>query len=183
MTTVTLLLTALLFQGVPGDKPIIDNERVTVWDTTQTAGKLPYDSVIVSLTGNTATYLAKNADRKSGGRVILIALKDHAVTPLSNKTGYQLAFPRPGSKKVLENKRVIIWDYTWTTGVATPMHFHDKDVVVTYFEDGTLKSTTPEGQVVMNPYKVADVRFNSGNRTHTETLVEGKQHAIIVEFK
>jgi hypothetical protein len=183
MNTFILLFTALAFQGVPADKPIIDNERVTVWDTTQTAGKLTYDSVIVSLTNKTVTYLKKNAPRKSGGRSILIAIKDHALATLPNQTSYQLAFPRPGSKKVLENNRVIIWDYTWTPGVATPMHFHDKDVVVTYFENGTLKSTTPDGQVVMNPYKIADVRFNSGNRTHTETLVEGKQHAIIVELK
>lgn len=183
MSTVILLLAALLFQGVPVDKPIIDNERVTVWDTTQTAGILPYDSVIVSLTGKTAKYLAKNTPRKSGGRSILILLKDHPTATLPNKTSYPLAFPRPGSKKLLENKRVIIWDYIWTPGVATPMHFHDKDVVVTYLEDGTLKSTTPDGQVVMNPYKFGDARFNLGNRTHTETLAEGKQRAIIVELK
>jgi hypothetical protein len=36
------------------------------------------------------------------------------------------AFPRPGVKKILENERVIVWDCTWTPGVATPMHFHDK---------------------------------------------------------
>jgi hypothetical protein len=183
MTTLILLLAALAFQGVPTEKPIIDNERVTVWDTMATASKLPNDSVSVSLTAKTASYLPKNAARKMAGRSILIALKDHPVTPTPNKTGYPLAFPRPGSKKVLENSRVIIWDYTWTPDVATPMHFHDKDVVVTYLEDGTLKSTTPEGMVVMNPYKFADARFNLANRTHTETLVTGKQHAIIVEFK
>ncbi|MGH9594811.1 MAG: hypothetical protein ACRD5L_17100 [Bryobacteraceae bacterium] len=183
MNAAILFLAALMFQGVPGDKPIIDNERVTVWDATQTAGKLPYDSVIVSLTGESATYLAKNAPRKSGGRSILIALKDHTVAPLPNKSGYQLAFPRPGSKKLLENKRVIIWDYTWTPGVATPMHFHDKDVVVTYLENGTLQSTTPDGRVVMNEYAFGNARFNLANRIHTETLVKGKQHAIIVELK
>ena len=42
-------------------------------------------------------------------------------------------------KKLLENARVIVWDYTWTPGVATPMHFHDKDVVVYYQEDGDLQ--------------------------------------------
>jgi hypothetical protein len=67
--------------------------------------------------------------------------------------------------------------------VATPMHFHDKDVVVTYLEDGDLESTTPDGKKTVNPYKFADVRFNLGNRTHTETLIRGKQHAIITELK
>jgi hypothetical protein len=183
MNIAILLLAALGFQGVPTEKPVIDNDRVTVWDTTATSSKLPYDSVSVSLTAKKATYLPKDAARKSDGRSILIAIKDHATATLPNKSGYPLAFPRPGSKKVLENSRIIIWDYTWTPGVATPMHFHDKDVVVTYLEDGTLKSTTPDGMVVMNPYKFGNARFNLGNRTHTETLAEGKQHAIIVELK
>ena len=30
--------------------------------------------------------------------------------------------------------------------VPTPVHFHDKDVVVVYLEDGSLRSTTPDGQ-------------------------------------
>jgi hypothetical protein len=78
---------------------------------------------------------------------------------------------------------VIVWDYTWTHGVATPMHFHDKDVVVVYLDDGDLKSTTPDGQVVVNPYTFGAVRFNLRNRTHTETLIREKQRAIITELK
>src|SRR5712671_4151338 len=78
---------------------------------------------------------------------IVIELKDAKVPPLANTSGYPNAFPRPGSKKVLENERVVAWDYTWTPGVPTPMHFHDKDVVVTYLETGELASTTPDGQV------------------------------------
>jgi hypothetical protein len=35
------------------------------------------------------------------------------VPPIENKSGYPLGFPRPGSKKLLENARVIVWDYTW----------------------------------------------------------------------
>jgi len=114
---------------------------------------------------------------------LLIELKDHPVEPIANKSGLPLAFPRPGSKKLLENDRVIIWDYTWTRGVATPMHFHDKDVVVYYLEDGDLQSTTPSGEKTVNPYKPGMVRFNLRDRTHTETLIRGKQRAIITELK
>jgi hypothetical protein len=76
-----------------------------------------------------------------------------------------------------------VWDYSWTPGVATPMHFHDKEVVVTYLKDGSLKSTTPAGEVVVNDYTFGTVKFNLANRTHTETLVKGSQRAIITEFK
>jgi hypothetical protein len=90
---------------------------------------------------------------------------------------------RPGVKKILENERVIVWDCTWTLGVASPTHFHDKDVVALFLEDGDLKSTTLDGKSVVNPHTPGEVRFTLGNRTHTETLVRGRQHAILTELK
>ncbi len=63
------------------------------------------------------------------------------------------------------------------------MHFHDKELVVTYLKDGSLKSTTPAGESVVNDYTFGTVKFNLANRTHTEMLVKGSQRAIIVEFK
>jgi hypothetical protein len=105
------------------------------------------------------------------------------VAPIENTSGYPLAFPRPGVKKVLENERVIVWDFTWTPGVAVPMHFHDKDVVALLLEDGDLQSTTLDGKAVMNSYTPGTVRFNLRNRTHTEMLVRGKQRAIFTELK
>ena len=114
---------------------------------------------------------------------IVIELKDVKVAPLANTSKYPNAFPRPGSKKVLENDRVVAWDYTWTPGVPTPMHFHDKDVVVTYLETGELASTAPDGQVVNNPHYFGFTKWNVRDRAHTETLVKGKGRAIIVELK
>jgi hypothetical protein len=105
------------------------------------------------------------------------------VAAIANTSGYPLAFPRPGSKKILENERVIVWDYTWTLGVATPIHFHDKDVVVVFLDDGDLSSTTLDGKVTVNSFTPGTVRFNPRGRTHTETLVRGEQHAIITELK
>src|SRR5204862_4317312 len=116
-------------------------------------------------------------------RDIVVELKDAKFPQYPNKSGYPNAFPRPGSKKVLENDRIIVWDYTWTPGVATPMHFHNTDVVVAYLETGELASTTPDGQVVNNPHYFGFTKFNTRDRSHTETLVKGKGRAIIVELK
>jgi hypothetical protein len=113
----------------------------------------------------------------------VIEIKDHAPTALPNKSGFPNAFPRPGSKKLFENAKVIVWDYSWTTGVATPMHFHDKEVVVTYLKDGSLKSTPSTGDPVVNDYTFGTVKFNAANRVHSETLVKGSQRAVITEFK
>jgi len=180
-----LLLCMMLFQSASptATKPVIDNDRVSVLDVSDySTSAQPNDAVVVSLAGN-AVYVPKGATSKISGRLFVIDLKDHPVPPIENKSGYPLAFPRPGTKKVFENDRVIVWDSTWTPGVATPMHFHDKDVVVIFLEDGDLKSTTPDGKEVLNKYTSGTVRFNQRDRTHTETLMNGKQRAIITELK
>jgi hypothetical protein len=163
-------------------KPAIENDRVVVWDVTGSTAAQPVDAVVVSLSGN-AAFVRKGTAPAVAGRSMMIDLKDHPVAPLENTSGYPLAFPRTGAKKLLENDRVIVWDYAWTPGVPTPMHFHDKDVVVVFLEDGDLQSTTTDGKAVVNPYTAGTVRFNARNRTHSETLVRGKQRAIVTELK
>jgi hypothetical protein len=181
-----------------GPAPLIDNERVTVSDTKLGTGPAPgrlgsaaRDVVIVFLGGpsgvGSVTFQPKGAPAAKGttdgSRAIVIELSDRQFPPLRNTSGYPAAFPRPGSKKVLENARVVVWDYSWAPGVPTPMHFHDKDVVVVYLEDGALKSTTPDGQSVVNELSFGLTRFNARDRAHTEELVKGKSRAIIVELK
>jgi hypothetical protein len=181
----TLFLCAMLFQS-SGEKAksLMENDRVAVWDVTSATTALPSDAVFVSLSSSaSAAFSPKGTTPNIAGRSIVIHLKDYPGVPAANTTGYPLAFPRPGAKKILENERVIVWDYAWSPGVATPMHFHDKDVVVVYLEDGDLKSTSLDGKVVTNTYTFGMVTFNRSNRTHTETLVRGKQRAIITELK
>jgi hypothetical protein len=181
-----------------GLEPLIDNERVTVFDMTLAAASAPgrlgspaRDVVIVSLGGRSAvgsvTFQPKGPAAAKGtaeaSRAIVIELSDHHVAPMRNTSGYPAAFPRPGARKVLENARVVVWDYSWAPGVPTPMHFHDKDVVVVYLEEGALKSTTPDGQSVVNELSFGLTRFNQRDRAHTEELVKGTSRAIIVELK
>jgi len=121
----------------------------------------------------------------AGGPVqeVVIALKDTQVEPLVNSSGLPGAFPRPGSQKLLENARVIVWRYSWVPGRATPMHFHDKDVVVAYREEGTLQSVSPAGERTRSTHHPGEIRFNSRNRSHSEQLLSGRQSAVMVELK
>ena len=174
-------------------KPIIDNERVVVWDLAGMPGKLPnpaYDKVEIFIARNqgVASFLPKASSSAIASsfhpeRTVLIGLKDHKVAPLPNSSGLPNAFPRPGVKKLIDNARVTVWEYTWLPNQPTPMHFHDKDVVVVYLDDGALQSTTPDGKQVVNRYSFDQVKFNPRDRTHTELLVEGHQHAIMMELK
>jgi hypothetical protein len=208
------VMLALTVPAVAQLAPVIDNERVTVWDVILTAGTpgpaTPHDldSVVMFLEGGSirtvdadgssrvakrefgdAVFVAKGRDAKdtvlsaSSAHEVVIALKDYALPAVVNTSGYPPAFPRPGSVKVLENNRVVVWHYSWTVGVATPMHFHDKDIVVAYRYGGALKSVTPEGVAVVNSYKASDIRFNRANRAHYEELPTGRQSAVMTELK
>jgi uncharacterized RmlC-like cupin family protein len=194
--------------------PVIDNERVMVWDVKLAPGESgpasPHDedTVIMFLEGGQIRTVdgngkATTAERKAGDVVfvprgtdatdtlvsgglaheVVVTLKDRKAAPIANTAGLPPAFPRPGSVKVLDNDRVVAWNYTWAKGMPTPMHFHDKDVVVAYRFDGSLKSVTPDGAAVVNPYKTGDIRFNKGNRAHYEELVDGRQSAVMMELK
>jgi hypothetical protein len=168
------------------DKPIIDNDRVTVWKVTEVPESRPAgDFVWVSLArlGEAAFRRGAASAPLPAGPSVIVALKDKRVPPLENRSGYTAAFPRPGVKKVLDTERVLVWDYSWVPGEPTPMHFHDKDVVVTYVADGALKSTAPDGQSTVNEFSSGTVRFNARDRIHTEVLMKGQGRAIIVELK
>jgi hypothetical protein len=166
-------------------EPIIDNERVVVWEAT---GKLPpaeHDFVAVSLSKKgTAVFGHKGeVPGREGERTVVIELKEHPVAPLVNKSGFPNAFPRPHVKKLFENDRVIVWSYRWNPGEATPMHFHDKDVVVVYQEATALKGTAPDGKSTVNEYSAGQTKFNLRDRTHTETLIRGTGSAVMTELK
>ncbi len=130
-----MFLTANGF-GEPA-KVIVDNDRVLVrevaWDAQNSSQPHPLDTVTICLTcakPGTARFEAKGTthgeekpvDGKPATSVV-IELKDYMVPPLANKTGYQNAFPRPGSVKLFENAHIIVWDYHWTPGKPSPMHF------------------------------------------------------------
>ena len=163
---------------------VIDNERVKVWDTTESVAAMRDDFVAISFAGGNAVFgHAGETAGKSGARSIIIDLKNHAIAPLANNSGYPNAYPRPHIEKLLENDRVIVWRYRWNLGEPTPMHFHDKDVVVVYLEDSALQSTEPNGKIVVNEYKSGDIRFNKRDRVHTELLVHDAASAVITELK
>jgi len=130
--------------------------------------------------GNSQT---EEGSSDSPRHAIVVELKDVVVAPLDYNSAFPDAFPRDGAKRLLNNKRITIWDYTWTKGVKTPMHFHSKDVVVVYLETGEVRSTAIDARITINKLERGVTRFNARNRTHTEELIEGASRAIIIELK
>jgi hypothetical protein len=173
--------------------PAVENQFVRAIDVTVPSGGTltpdnTKDTLIVYLSGDTVgktAFFAKGQAKplKGVAHVIQIELSDAQHPKYTNPTKYLPAMPRPRAIKLFENNRVSAWDYTWNPGEATPMHFHDKDVVITYLAKGNLKSTNLDGTFTNNPHYFGFTKFNPGNRTHTETLTEGEGRAIILELK
>jgi quercetin dioxygenase-like cupin family protein len=155
--------------------------KVTMPDGKTIDNTMNFGDVIFQKRG--VTHIEEGMDATNPRRAILIDLKNGAAPAYSNSSGFPAAFPRDGAKKLIDNERVVIWDYRWTPGQPTPMHFHDKDVVVVFLDEGDLKSTTPDGMSVINHNSVGMARFNPGNRTHSEELVKGAARAIVTELK
>ena len=186
MTKLLFVTLGLSFAAMTLDaSPIVDNEHVTVWDTPVQLPPSSHDFVAVSLSRKGTAVFGHRGDvpGKTGGRTIVIELKDLPVGPLANETGYPLAFPRQHAKKLLENEQVVVWDYVWHPGESTPMHFHDKDAVVVFEATGALKATTPDGKSTVTEISIGEVKFNPRGRVHTEILANGEAHAVITELK
>jgi len=188
--------------------PLIDNARVTVRDVMLQPGtpgpaiSHAGDYVILyfeggrirSAGGKTATHASGGAMFGHGGSTsdtaldkqaheIVVELKDAPSNTVPNTTGLPPAFPREGSKLILENDRIRVWNYAWVPGKPTPMHFHNTEVVVAYRGNGDVSSTTPDGKVTVNHRKAGDIVFNVANRSHSEALVQGEQSGIMLELK
>jgi predicted metal-dependent enzyme (double-stranded beta helix superfamily) len=205
-----LLAQTALTQGALAQTPalVIDNARVTVRDIVLAPDK---PGPVIAHAGDYAVlYLqggrirgsdGRTANRPDGGAIfghggvtsdtaitapaheIVVELKDTPSNTVPNTTGLPPAFPRRGSKMVLENDRMRVWNYAWVPGQPTAMHFHDTEVVVVFRGDGDIASTTQDGKTIVAHHSPGDIVFNTANRSHSEEVVKGAQSGIMLELK
>jgi hypothetical protein len=182
---IPLGLFAIAAQAADASAPVIDNERITVWEVTTPLPPSAGDFIAIDLDGKGSAKAGHKGEvpGEAGRHMVVIAFKDFVLPPIDNPSGYPMAFPRPHAEKLLETDRAIVWRYGWIPGEASPMHFHDKDALVIFRETGSLDSITPDGKSVTNDYKAGEIRFNRRDRVHKELLAKGSESAIITELK
>jgi quercetin dioxygenase-like cupin family protein len=118
---------------------------------------------------------------KSG---ILFGLASVALIASLDAQDLPPAFPREGSRKVLENSRVVIWDATWPKGKATALHEHPVDYLSVTLVEGTVKLTQRDGTSSVATAEFGGVRFNRKGVIHAEEGVSDQERrAIMVELK
>ena len=85
---------------------------------------------------------------------------------------------------MLENDRLIAWDFTWKPGQIVPFHEENLDSVTVFLEGGTLRAVTAQGEIKDTARRPGDVVFTAHRaETHTEEAVTGSPRAVIVQLK
>ena len=115
---------------------------------------------------------------------VLFALASVALIASLKAQGFPPGFPREGSRKVLENSRVVIWDATWPKGTATVLHEHPVDYLSVTLVEGAVKISARDGTSSVATAPFGFVRFNPKGVIHAEEGVSDQERrAIMVELK
>ena len=173
---------------------LFENERVIAWRLASGEWAAPLvrerrlSGVIVSLVDGAVRIVddvntVTTGDVAPVSGVVLIAIKDHPRGRLEIPLGIKPAFPREGARRIVENDSLVVWGVTWTKGLKTPRHFHDKDVVAVYLDAGTVRSIALSGEVAATPRSAGDAVFIPRGRAHIEECIDGPRRDIIVELK
>jgi quercetin dioxygenase-like cupin family protein len=156
--------------------------RVTRLDGTSTVNHSEIGSVVLTAKGTVHTEegLSDIPQHK-----IMVELKPAAAPAVPTKQGVPDAFPREGAVKLMENERVIAWDYTWKSGRPVPRHADYHDSVAVFLEGGTLRVTAggretgvagarSPGQAIYSP---------AHPDAYSEEAAGGMPRAVILELK
>jgi hypothetical protein len=89
---------------------------------------------------------------------------------------------RDGAKTLLDDERVVVWDYTWKPGAPAPATY-TRDTVVVWLSGGKVR-LTPRGAAaqVVNVVPGRTDRYNRG-ASETVEVVDGNPRAMIFAFK
>jgi hypothetical protein len=117
-------------------------------------------------------------------RAMIFQLKDAIPPKRAIVPGIPDKLPREGTVKLFETDRVIIWDYTWKTGMKSPLHLHYHIDAAVYIAAGKTQVSTDQGPRT-NDWKVGQVVGGTEplKAPHQEAQLEGEPRAISVTLK
>ena len=120
----------------------------------------------------------------TSARAFIFQLKDAVPPKREIVPGIPDKLPREGTVKLFETPRVIIWDYTWLTGMKSPLHLHYHIDAAVYIVGGKTVVSTDQGPRTNN-WAVGQVVGGTEplKAPHQESQLEGEPRAISVTLK
>lgn len=89
---------------------------------------------------------------------------------------------RDGSKTLLDEARVVVWDHTWKPGPAA-LATYTRDTVVVWLSAGKIKLTPKGGSATIVDVAPGQVRRYARGDVETVEVVEGAPREMIFAFK
>lgn len=92
-------------------------------------------------------------------------------------------FARGGAKLLLDDERVVVWDYTWPAGAGPGRTPYTRDTVVVWLSAGTLRLTPQGGSPAVVEVAPGQVRRYARGTLEIVEAVTGSPRAMIFAFK
>ncbi len=117
-------------------------------------------------------------------RAVFIELKKDGPSGLqASASGVPAAFPRDGAKALLDDERVTVWDYSWTSGSKETLSQFERDTVWVWLSSGTFRVTRPGRAAETLQVKPGETRSLPRGTVEMGEATAGSLRAMIFSFK
>jgi hypothetical protein len=102
----------------------------------------------------------------------------------SASPSYPPPYPREGTKALIDNERVQVWDVTWPKGVTPGMHRHLYDMTGIYYWPGDRLITATDGSKRDVSTPAGRIQWQLKGITHIEEAKsDDSLRAVMIELK
>jgi len=115
-------------------------------------------------------------------RAVFIELKKDGPSGKPPANAGPPSFPRDGAKQLLDDDRVIAWDYTWTSGPGGLQFRAARETVIVWLGDGSLRVATGAASTNV-PVKSGTMRHLDRGSMETLIMTSGSPRALFFELK
>jgi hypothetical protein len=107
-----------------------------------------------------------------------------ALLALLQAASHPPPYPRPGTTKLIDNDRVLVWDVTWPKGGTPPMHQHPFDMTGIYYWPGDRIITSLDGTKRTVSTRAGQIQWLLKGVTHVEEgASDDSLRAVMIELK
>lgn len=129
------------------------------------------------------THIEEASDRDPPRHAVIIELKDAAAPSLRDTTTSKSAFPEDAAKRLVENRRVAMWDFEWPTDASPAAYFYEHDAFIVFTEGGELTSSVDGSPARVVHISAGQLVFRTGGHAFSERSTRGGVRGIVVELK
>lgn len=107
-----------------------------------------------------------------------------AVVAAGQSPSFPPPYPREGTRSLIDNERVQVWDVSWPKGAPSALHRHLYDMTGLYYAPGDRVITSLEGVKRTVSTKAGQIQWQLKGITHIEEgMSDDPLRAVMIELK